>query len=77
MKQKVFRDGELRFTPLIIESFISFVFYTSQEEADNLVTDVGFYCSQSFPFEFSNSLTNALCVCVCACVTNLLSYAFR
>lgn len=44
------------------EFFISFMFYTSYWEAENLVTDVQLYFSQSSPFGFSNVLTKALCV---------------
>lgn len=38
------------------------MFYTSYWEAENLVTDVALYFSQSSPFGFSNLLTKALCV---------------
>ena len=40
--------------------FISF--YMSYEGAENLLTDLGCYSSQSSPFNSSNSLTKALCV---------------
>lgn len=36
------------------------MFYTSYWEAENLVTDVALYFSQSSPFGFSNLLTNLL-----------------